>query len=454
MKGDENVVADALTRKLVITDDDALALPCETWPLNTVGPPDGGVPPARKPAPRGTATPPGEMPLGIGCDAGGAPMPGRSIGRPPAPASWPPQDGGPADGPGPPGCPPRTATILAITANAGGWTRRRSNASHSGTGDRSYAGERASNETGAFISATPVSPVVLKNAGGSNITSHKAVRFMHSVELSPTVPKGRKRCLKTLRGGGVHSKGGAQPGAQAPLQAPPEAINPYTGNPGPVGFTSIPPRQEGVPLSDPGQTRHLRSGLYNADGTDNSVNRVGLDSPAGGTDNSMNQGELNRAERLFDDLFDRIRESVASDPTTQTEEKRKLLRVTERDNLLWRDHRLYIPDDTALKYDILYWHHDVPWCAHLGIEKTMALVERGFYWPGMSGDIREYIRTCHKCQANKTDRRVARPPLTPLPSPEMNWKVLGVDLIVDLPPTVGDNYNAICVFVCHLSKMC
>lgn len=41
----------------------------------------------------------------------------------------------------------------------------------------------------------------------------------------------------------------------------------------------------------------------------------------------------------------------------------------------------------------------------------------------------------------------------PLVAPDGCWRTLGVDLIVDLPQTAGDEYNAICVFVCHLSKM-
>ena len=150
-------------------------------------------------------------------------------------------------------------------------------------------------------------------------------------------------------------------------------------------------------------------------------------------------------ERLFDELFDEA---------TRTEEQQTKFGLHSRDQLLWHGRKLYIPNDTDLRYDLLYWHHDVPWCAHLGIEKTMKLMEHQFYWPRMDVDIKKYISTCHKCQANKTDRRSTRPPLTPLVAPDACWLTLGVDLIVDLPPTSCEwEYNAICVFVCHLSKM-
>ena len=103
--------------------------------------------------------------------------------------------------------------------------------------------------------------------------------------------------------------------------------------------------------------------------------------------------------------------------------------------------------------DILYWHHDVPWCGHLGIQKTLDLVQRQFWWPGIAADIKNYVQSCYKCQSDKPDRRKKRPPLTFIQSPDSCWRTVGVDLIVDLTPTEPDKYNAIVVFCCHLSKM-
>ena len=101
----------------------------------------------------------------------------------------------------------------------------------------------------------------------------------------------------------------------------------------------------------------------------------------------------------------------------------------------------------------MYWHHDVPWCSHLGIEKTLELVKRQFWWPKLEHDVSQYIKSCKECQSNKVDRISRTPLLSPLVPPDSCWHTIGVDLIVDLPPTKEGNYNAICVFVCHLSKM-
>ena len=95
----------------------------------------------------------------------------------------------------------------------------------------------------------------------------------------------------------------------------------------------------------------------------------------------------------------------------------------------------------------------MPWCAHLGVDKTLELIHRQFDWTNIDADIRAYMQSCTQCQVNKPDRRKRTPPLTPLVAPDSCWRTIGVDLIPDLPPTTDREYNAICVFVCHLSKM-
>jgi IS30 family transposase len=70
----------------------------------------------------------------------------------------------------------------------------------------------------------------------------------------------------------------------------------------------------------------------------------------------------------------------------------------------------------------------------------------------MDKDIRTYIASCVPCQINKTDRIRRTAPLSPLVAPDSCWRTLGVDLIVDLPVS-EEGFNAVCVFVCHLSKM-
>jgi RNase H-like domain found in reverse transcriptase/Integrase zinc binding domain len=163
---------------------------------------------------------------------------------------------------------------------------------------------------------------------------------------------------------------------------------------------------------------------------------------------------LSAYELLAEQLFDRIRAGTRADDSVQTESQLQKFQLSVgKGDLLWRGNLLYVPSDKELRQDILYWHHDVPWCGHLGIQKSIELVQRQFWWPGMVTDIKNYVQTCYKCQSDKPDRRRKRPPLTFIEAPSSCWRTVGVDLIVDLTPSEPDKYNAIVVFCCHLSKM-
>jgi hypothetical protein len=157
-------------------------------------------------------------------------------------------------------------------------------------------------------------------------------------------------------------------------------------------------------------------------------------------------------EKLYDNLFSRIREALSTDPETDSDSKRQRWKLSEENGLLWRDGRQCIPSKDGLRQDALYWHHDVPWMCHLGIEKTLKMVAYQFYWPETNKDISTYIASCAPCQVNKTARTLRTAPLSPFVAPNSCWHTLGVDLIVDLPLS-EEGYNSVYVFVRHLSKM-
>ena len=173
----------------------------------------------------------------------------------------------------------------------------------------------------------------------------------------------------------------------------------------------------------------------------------GGEKPQGGSDPSLSSYDV-----LLIQLLSRVKTGYMTDSIAQDAISRKKLGLTQHNELLWKGHLLYIPEDIQLKHDILYWHHDVPWCAHLGIAKTLELVKRQFYWPKMENDISQYVKTCQSCQTNKVDRRLNRPPLYPNLLAEGCWRTVGIDLITDLPVTASGN-DTIVHFIDHLSKM-
>ena len=58
-----------------------------------------------------------------------------------------------------------------------------------------------------------------------------------------------------------------------------------------------------------------------------------------------------------------------------------------QDNLVLYDGLVYIPENDALKLQVLQQCHDSPTAGHLGQAKTFELVSRDYHWPGM----REFI---------------------------------------------------------------
>jgi transposase InsO family protein len=47
---------------------------------------------------------------------------------------------------------------------------------------------------------------------------------------------------------------------------------------------------------------------------------------------------------------------------------------------------------------LLYLAHDIPLSAHLSITKTKARLESHFYWPTLTRDVKQYVKTCDMCQ--------------------------------------------------------
>ena len=117
------------------------------------------------------------------------------------------------------------------------------------------------------------------------------------------------------------------------------------------------------------------------------------------------------------------------------------------DFVLFRD-RIYVPP--SLRPKILFEHHDSPLAGHPGRAKTIELVGRDYAWPGMSNDIRRYVRSCDLCQRNKPSHHAPYGELIPLEIPSRNWESISIDFITDLP--ISHEFDTLLVVVDRLSK--
>ncbi|KAJ2925505.1 hypothetical protein H1R20_g11592, partial [Candolleomyces eurysporus] len=123
------------------------------------------------------------------------------------------------------------------------------------------------------------------------------------------------------------------------------------------------------------------------------------------------------------------------------------LRQTKEGTMLLYKGRIYVPDDQEIKKEITKTHHDEPTTGHPGQQATRLLVQRTYFWPGMTRFINQYVKGCPKCQQNKINRRPSKPPLIPIePSAEPRpFSRISMDLITDLPRT--GSYDSIFVIV-------
>ena len=81
--------------------------------------------------------------------------------------------------------------------------------------------------------------------------------------------------------------------------------------------------------------------------------------------------------------------------------------------------------------------HDAPVGGHFGMDKTLWRLEQAFYWPGMSTDVRNYVRSCDLCQRSKPAPGKTKGLLQPLPIPTDRWEEVSMDFITGLPLTLA-----------------
>src|SRR5204862_1136890 len=105
--------------------------------------------------------------------------------------------------------------------------------------------------------------------------------------------------------------------------------------------------------------------------------------------------------------------------------------------LLLHKNLIYIPQDDAIRLELLWEHHNSLLARHYGIAKTYELLSRNYYFPGMLSFIKSYISTCDLCSCRNAPRHAKCGELSPLPVPSGPWKSISCDFITDLPPSNG-----------------
>jgi hypothetical protein len=123
---------------------------------------------------------------------------------------------------------------------------------------------------------------------------------------------------------------------------------------------------------------------------------------------------------------------------------------SEEGGLVLYRGKIYVPTDPDLRRKIVEEHHDSRIAGHAGRWKTLELVSRNFWWPGMSRYIGQYTKACDLCMRTKFQRHLPIGELHPNSTPVDQWETTSVDFIVDLPESQG--YDSVMVVIDLLTK--
>ena len=115
------------------------------------------------------------------------------------------------------------------------------------------------------------------------------------------------------------------------------------------------------------------------------------------------------------------------------------------ERLVLKEERVYVPKDEKLRIEIIQLHHDMPIAGHRGQWKTVELVTRNYWWPGVTKEVKQYMERCDQCQRMKNRAEMLAGKLRPNKEPERPWQHISVDFITKLPVSKGhDSILVVC----------
>ncbi|KAI5334636.1 hypothetical protein L3X38_024769 [Prunus dulcis] len=155
-------------------------------------------------------------------------------------------------------------------------------------------------------------------------------------------------------------------------------------------------------------------------------------------------------------LVERILTAQAQDPLictlrAEVESGDRTDCSVRNDGALMVGTRLYVPNDEALKREILEEAHSSAFAVHPGSTKMYHTLREHYWWPFMKKEIAEYVRKCLICQQVKAERQKPSRLLQPLPIPEWKWEHLTMDFVFKLPRT-QNKHDGVWVIVNRLTK--
>jgi hypothetical protein len=125
------------------------------------------------------------------------------------------------------------------------------------------------------------------------------------------------------------------------------------------------------------------------------------------------------------------------------------------ENRIYYRNKLFIPENTELKMQIIYRTHNSGAGGHPGRMKTTELVSRSYFWPKMTHDIQNYIKSYHLYKRIKASRSAPSGYFRSLPVLFQAWQNISVNYITPLLiyERNGLKYHYVAIMVCRFTKM-
>ena len=101
-----------------------------------------------------------------------------------------------------------------------------------------------------------------------------------------------------------------------------------------------------------------------------------------------------------------------------------------------------ITDFPKIRRTLIQLHHNPPVYGHPGINRTIRLIERHYWWPNLCKEVTKYVQGCAECQRHKVNNHPIKAPLSPIyPTPEaLPFEMVTLDFITKLPESQGYDF--------------
>ena len=135
-------------------------------------------------------------------------------------------------------------------------------------------------------------------------------------------------------------------------------------------------------------------------------------------------------ERAKEKIIEKIKKlEVKDDNVVKAVEEMKKARVKVlrndkwqiEDELVLKEGKMYIPKDKELRLEIIWLYHDTLIAEHREQQKTVELVTRNYWWPGVTKEVKQYIEKYNQYQRMKNRTEMPTGKLRPNAVSERPW---------------------------------